>query len=186
METHDLVLRNQIKMGVRLRNSLTNFPQFHGALELLSSNDEEHSQVDARVERWLQLEAFSVPAGGNAMQNSAHSSRTRSTSAQRSRKHGKCIKVRSVLSPLYGVVPVFGVFAVRVQEDVFVYASTEAEHVRRRMFTRLQHLQHHPESLLPVPGTVPPAHKHGEGMSARPELCLTGINQPVTFIIYSL
>lgn len=38
-------------------------------------------------------------------------------------------------SPLYGVVPVFGVFAVRVEEDVLIYSSTEAEHVWCRMFT---------------------------------------------------
>lgn len=63
-----------------------------------------------------------------------------------------------LFSPLYSVVPVFGIFAVRVQEDVLVYPSTEAEHVWRWMFTRLQHLQHHSESLLPVTGTVPPEH----------------------------
>lgn len=62
-------------------------------------------------------------------------------------------------SPLYGVVPVLHVLAVRVQEDVLVYPSAQAEHVRRRVFARLQHLQHHSESLLPVPGTVPPARR---------------------------
>lgn len=63
-------------------------------------------------------------------------------------------------SPLYGVVPVFGVFAVRVEEDVLIYSSTEAEHVWCRMFTRLQNLQHHSEGLFPVSRTVPPVHKH--------------------------
>lgn len=63
-------------------------------------------------------------------------------------------------SPLYGVVPVFGVFAVRVEEDVLIYSSTEAEHVWCRMFTRLQNLQHHSEGLFPVSRTVPPAYKH--------------------------
>lgn len=62
-----------------------------------------------------------------------------------------------VCSPVNGIVPVFGVFAVGVQEDVFVNAPAEAEHVGGWMFTRLQHLQHHSEGLLPVPGTVPPA-----------------------------
>lgn len=63
--------------------------------------------------------------------------------------------------PLYSVVPVLGVLAVRVEEDVLVDASTEAEHVGRRMFARLQHLQHHAERLLPVAGTVPPTHIQG-------------------------
>lgn len=40
-------------------------------------------------------------------------------------------------SPLYGIISVFGVFAVRVEEDVLIYSSTEAEHVRCRMFTGL-------------------------------------------------
>lgn len=60
-------------------------------------------------------------------------------------------------SPLYGIVSVLHVLAVRVQEDVLVYASAEAEHVRRRVLTRLQHLQHHRQGLLPVTGAVPPA-----------------------------
>lgn len=38
-------------------------------------------------------------------------------------------------SPLYGVISVFGVFAVRVEEDVLIYSSTEAEHVWCRMLT---------------------------------------------------
>lgn len=38
-------------------------------------------------------------------------------------------------SPLYGIISVFGVFAVRVEEDVLIYSSTEAEHIRCRMFT---------------------------------------------------
>lgn len=38
-------------------------------------------------------------------------------------------------SPLDGVISVFHVFAVRVEEDVLIYSSTEAEHVRCRMFT---------------------------------------------------
>lgn len=91
---------------------------------------------------------------------SIYSSLTRITSTQTSRNtknalHPVCVCV-CVFPPVYSVVSVFGVFAVRVQEDVFVYAPTEAEHVRSWMFTGLQHLQHHSESLLPVSGTVPP------------------------------
>lgn len=69
--------------------------------------------------------------------------------------YAQCVSV-CVFPPVYSVVSVFGVFAVRVQEDVFVYAPTEAEHVRSWMFTGLQHLQHYSESLLSVSGTVPP------------------------------
>lgn len=64
------------------------------------------------------------------------------------------------VSPVNGVVPVLGVLAVGVQEDVFVNAPAEAEHVRGRVLTGLQHLQHHPEGLLPVSWTVPPAGTH--------------------------
>lgn len=62
-----------------------------------------------------------------------------------------------VFSPLNGVVPVFSVFAVRVEKNVLVDSSTEAEHVWCRMFAGLQHLQHHSESLLPVSRSIPPA-----------------------------
>lgn len=66
----------------------------------------------------------------------------------------------SLFSPLYGIISVYSVFAVRVEENVLVDPTTEAEHVRGGMFARLQHLEHHSESLLPVSRTVPPANIH--------------------------
>lgn len=47
----------------QIKAPLTYFPQFNGALKLLASNYEQHSQVDTRVESGLQLKTFSVPAG---------------------------------------------------------------------------------------------------------------------------
>lgn len=68
----------------------------------------------------------------------------------------RCIYL-CVFSPLNSVVPVFSVFAVRVEKNVLVDSSTETEHVWCRMFAGLQHLQHHSESLLPVSRSIPPA-----------------------------
>lgn len=48
----------------QVQDPVTYFSQFNGALKLLASNYEEDSQVDARVESWLQLKTLSVPAGG--------------------------------------------------------------------------------------------------------------------------
>lgn len=48
-----------------VQDTPTDFPQFDWALKLLSSNYEEDSQVDARVESRLQLKTFSIPAGGH-------------------------------------------------------------------------------------------------------------------------
>lgn len=48
----------------QVQDPITYFSQFNGALKLLASNYEEDSQVDTRVESWLQLKTFSVPAGG--------------------------------------------------------------------------------------------------------------------------
>lgn len=42
---------------------LTDFPQLHGVLKLLTCNYEENGEVDARVESRLELETLSVPAG---------------------------------------------------------------------------------------------------------------------------
>lgn len=59
--------------------------------------------------------------------------------------------------PLYGIVSVLGVLAVRVEEDVLINPPAEAEHVGGRVLARLQHLEHHAQCLLAVPRTVPPA-----------------------------
>ncbi len=47
----------------QVQDPITYFSQFNGALKLLASNYEEDSQVDTRVQSWLQLKTLSVPAG---------------------------------------------------------------------------------------------------------------------------
>lgn len=47
--------------GYQVQDPLTYFPQFNGALKLLAGNYEEDSQVDTRVQRWLELKSLSVP-----------------------------------------------------------------------------------------------------------------------------
>lgn len=51
-------------MGERCRDRVTYFPEFNGALKLLTSHYEEDGQVDARVECWLQLKTLPVPGDG--------------------------------------------------------------------------------------------------------------------------
>lgn len=51
-------------VGERCRDGVTYFPEFNGALKLLTSDDEEDGQVDARVECWLQLKTLPVPGDG--------------------------------------------------------------------------------------------------------------------------
>lgn len=40
---------------------LTYLPQLDGTLKLLSSNNEQNSQIDTRVESWLELKTFPIP-----------------------------------------------------------------------------------------------------------------------------
>lgn len=58
--------------------------------------------------------------------------------------------------PLDGVVSAGVIFAVRIQEDVLVDPPTQAEHVRGRVVTTLQDLEHDLQSLLAVAWTVSP------------------------------
>lgn len=51
-------------VGERCRDRVTYFPEFNGALKLLTSDYEEDGQVDARVECWLQLKTLPVPGDG--------------------------------------------------------------------------------------------------------------------------
>lgn len=42
---------------------LTDFPQLDGVFKLLPGHDQQHGQIDPRVERGLQLEALTIPGG---------------------------------------------------------------------------------------------------------------------------
>lgn len=48
-------------MGERCQDLSTYFPEFNRAFKLLTSDDEEDGQVDARVESWLKLKTLPVP-----------------------------------------------------------------------------------------------------------------------------
>lgn len=63
--------REILTQDVCTNMKITNFPQFHGVLKLLTSNYEKDGEVDTRVKSRLQLKSLSVPAGREAMQNLA-------------------------------------------------------------------------------------------------------------------